>query len=416
MKLFIASLLLLASTVCTAQTSTSDVWLNEFHYDHLTTRGNSDTAEFIELAMKSTIASNPVELAKYKVILYTGGALDETALLLGRGLPYNVSSSWYSEAETVHALTEFQQCPVANSTITLLFKKLPILQDVPAAIAIIYNNTNVVQLLSYEKAFKIESAARGGGPAAGMMTDLITTQLGLPAMETARTSPNHSISLLGTGMSYSDFFWTDDPLVMATPCERNSNTLTTQDFSGTLPVRWLSFGARGQKQTIFTEWKVATETGVSKYVVELADVNSSFSTTVEVPFSSSANGNYKAAIPNLKNGSYRVRVKSMMMDGKVEFSETRLVRLSDNAGQFVSVFPNPVKGGAATVTIIPTEKTSYTIEIVDMNGKRVSSLKTAVFNANTLNRIEVPVNVAPGVYQLKVVSQHEQQTIKIVVM
>src|SRR5687767_8761614 len=127
MKKYLIILSLMVSAVCSAQTATSDIWLNEFHYDEITQRGRGDSSEFIELVVRSMIVSNPAELAKYKVVLYTSGALDGQALTLGRGLPYNVSSSWYSEAETIINASTFQQCPVSNSGFTLLYKRMPVL-------------------------------------------------------------------------------------------------------------------------------------------------------------------------------------------------------------------------------------------------------------------------------------------------
>jgi hypothetical protein len=166
MKVFLIIIGLLTTIVTSAQPSTSDVWINEFHYDHLTTRGEGDSVEYVEIVIRKSIANNPDELSKYKLILYTSGALDAAGLMNGKnGLPYNVSSSWYNEQETVHMLSAYQQCPIANSDFTFLYKKLPILQDVPAGFALVYENT-VVQLLSYEKSFKIASAERGGSAAA----------------------------------------------------------------------------------------------------------------------------------------------------------------------------------------------------------------------------------------------------------
>ena len=415
MKIILALGFMAVVTLVKAQPTTSDAWINEFHYDGTTQYGQQDMNEFLEIAIKTTIATDPLELAKYKVILYTSGAYDAAAWTTGKGLPYNVSSLWYSQQETEHPLSSFTACPVSSTQFTLLSKPMPTLQDVPAAFALVYENS-VIQLLSYEEAFKIATTQQGGGPASGMTTELINNMGGMPAMETATTPNQHSVSLVGTGTSYNSFTWDDGVLVMATPCAPNNNTITTQNFSSPLPVRWLAFSAIGARENIIANWRVATETGVSNYVVEVAKTDGSFKTEVSKAYDRNANGSYEAIIPNLKPGVYTVRIKSRMITGDVEYSETKVVRLMDMRTDFVSVFPNPVRGANASLTIVPVEKDRYTIELVDANGKRISSLVTPELPANTLHKTTVPIKVPAGIYQLKVTGKRQVQTLKIVVL
>lgn len=414
MKKFLVIVGLLFVINSNAQTTTSDVWINEFHYDARTLYGQPDASEFVELAIKNSIVTNASELAKYKIVLYTSGAYDNVAYNTGKGLPYNVSSSWYSDAETNHALSSFQQCPVAGTGFTLLYKTLPILQDVPAAIALVYNTT-VIQLLSYEKSFKIAQGNFGGGVAAGMTTSLILKQNMFPAMETANQRENHSISLIGTGTSYNSFTWEDDSvLVTATPCAANTNTFSTQSFAVPLPVRWLSVNARGAKESINVQWQVATEEGVLNYTIEAALENNSYKEMALVPYSRSNNGNYNNTIFNLAAGTYKIRIKSRLQSGEVEYSETRIVKLTNGSVQFASVYPNPVRNGVANLQIIPASTQAYTIQVSDINGKLISS-KSTLLQANTINSIQVPISKIKGMYQLKIIGKNDQHTIKVII-
>lgn len=415
MKVILIIIGLLATIVSPAQTTTSDVWINEFHYDHATTRGDADTAEFMELAIKNSIVSNATELAKYSVIFYTSGALDPTALDLGRGLPYNVSSSWYTEGETVHSLSTFSQCPVSGSGFTLLYKKLTILQDVPAAIALVYNNSTVIQLLSYEKAFKIAPASRGGGVAAGMSTSLVTKPDSNPASETALSDPDHSVSLLGTGSSYNNFQWDDGPTVRATRCALNTNGVVTQSFATTLPLHWLSFVASSVGDKVNVQWKVADNGDVSSYIVELSPINAAFKDAGSLAAVSNLT-NYQSTINNVVPGTYKVRIKSVSKTGQIEYSETRVVRIGGGKSLALNVYPNPVKGNRLNVQIVPAENASYTVQLVDLNGKIISSKQTGTLQANTLNPLHFDVqNVSQGVYQLRLIGVSERQTIKVVI-
>lgn len=416
MKIFLAIFVLSFATICKSQTSLSDVWINEFHYDGTSNYGTSDVNEFVEVVMKNTYASNAAELAKYKIVLYTSGALDNTAYALGRGLPYNTSSSWFTDTETTHALTSFTACPVSGTIFTILSKPLPILQDVPAAIALVYDNT-VVQLLSYEKSFKMESAARGGGVAAGLTSTLITKTGDLPVMETALTPTTHSISLLGTGSSYNNFTWDDGPTVMGTPCALNTDGVRTQSFFTPLPAKWISVSATGGRDQVNVQWKVSANEEVNYYELEMASINGDFQKAGEVNARSSNTGNYQSTINNVRAGSYKVRIKSVLRSGEVEYSEVRVVRMGTRFNPVLSVFPNPVKGNNVNIQIIPVEKTSYTVQLIDQAGRVIMARQTAILEANSLNNIAFNIQLlAQGIYNIKIISPSDQHTTKIIVM
>ncbi len=417
MKIVITLLFALVVKVATAQTSTADVWINEVHYDHVTTRGEGDSLEFIELVMKNSIVTNATELAKYTVVLYTTGALDNAALTLGRGLPYNTSSKWYTAGETTHPLTGFQQCPVAVSNFTILSKKMPVLQDVPAAMAIVYNNTTIVQLLSYEKAFKIESAVRGGGPAAGMTTQLMTKPGGAPAMENALSPTTHSVSLIGAGAAYADFQWDDGATVTSTPCARNTNGTTTQSFTSTaLAVNYISLTARGAKDMIYVSWKVSAEEDVDRYIIEVANISEAFAAAGQMAARLSNNGVYQSSVAQLGPGTYKVRIRSVLRTGGAEYSETRIVKLGGKDTQVLSVYPNPAKG-FANLQLVPNANSTYTIELVNQEGKVLYKKLTSLLQANMLNQVNISLqNIPQGVYQLRVTNATNKQSIKLVVV
>jgi hypothetical protein len=328
-------------------------------------------------------------------------------------MPYNVASSWYTADETNHLLSTFQQCPVAGSGFSLLYKRLPILQDVPAGFALVYNNT-VVQLLSYEKAFKVVPGTKGG-VAAGLTSSLVTKPDSNPASETASSDPNHSVSLIGTGTSYNNFQWDDGPTVRATPCALNTNVTTTQSFASTLPVHWLSFVANSVGDRVNLQWKVAGNDEVSSYVIELSPINAAFKDAGSLAAVTNL-ANYQSTINNVLPGTYKVRIKSVSKTGQVEYSETRVVRIGGGKSLALSVYPNPVKGNRLNVQIVPAENASYTVQLVDLNGKIISSKQTGTLQANTINPLHFDVqNVSQGVYQLRLIGALERQTIKVVI-
>lgn len=227
--------------VSQAQVTDAHVWVNEFRYDNLSSFRVDDQDDFVELIVSNEIL-NSAEAANYQLVLYTanGFDMDTENGLPGKGLPYSKTSILYTAAETFHSLADedalgingFQRCPVATGNYTVLTKKMT-LMDIPTAFGIIYDdgtNGGVVQLISYERAFKIKNHA-DAGPAAGQNTTLMpSTSLlgpnpGGSVEQNALTDGSHSIQLRGTGAAYGDFGWDDnqDPIQnFNSPCMVNS--------------------------------------------------------------------------------------------------------------------------------------------------------------------------------------------------
>lgn len=233
-KIYIfCSLLLGISSLLSAQITTEHLWVNEFRYDNRSFANINDQADFVELVVHNDILASP-DVANYKLVLYASGGfdLDIDNPAPGKALPYSKYSILYTDAETFHSLADedangvngFQRCPEAGTNYTILSKNMSRLQDIASAFALIYDageNSEVVQLISYERAFKIKNH-EDAGAAIGMSTELIVNNLGLAVSENSLTLENHSIQLQGTGAAYEDFNWSDLPDNNDSPCAVNA--------------------------------------------------------------------------------------------------------------------------------------------------------------------------------------------------
>ena len=402
------------SVTAIAQPSTTDVWINEFHYDGITTFNQSDQNEFVEVIVKRTLYNNSAEFAKLKLVLYTSGAIDQTGLLDGRGLPYNESSLLFTLAETEHALTGFQVCNATSNEYVILSKSMSNLQDLPAGFALVYNNTSVVQLLSYEKVFKVAPATAGGGAAAGLTTTVILTANGDTAMETATTLNNHSISLIGAGVGYNNFRWTDALTQTATPCVENAGQ--TLASGAPLPVRWLDFKATGSGDKLYTQWLVNDDNNTLRYEVELKGGNyNSYTKIATVSRQSSANGKYSQTLTNLEAGIYIVRVKAVEVNGAVNYSSECQVRLGKGLNSIV-VYPNPVKDNNALVQFVAGETSVYTAHVTDATGRVVKQQSFGVIRSGQLSTLALDLaGLNPGTYHVRLRSNVEELSTRILI-
>lgn len=414
MKKFLILFFMACGVAAYAQPTTSDVWINEFHYDGVTTFDQSDQNEFLELVIKKTLFDIKPEFQKLSVVLYTSGALDQPALNSGRGLPYNQSSLLYTQAETVHPLTSFTTCITTSSEYVILSKPMA-LQDIPAGFALVYNNLTVLQLLSYEKQFTIAPTADGGGPAGGLTTTVIRTAAGDTAMETAQTPNSHSVSLVGTGVSYNNFTWTDQPLQTATPCAVNQGQ--TLSSAAPLPVRWLDFKATGNGDKIATSWLVADDEATVSYEVELKGGSlASFARQAAISRQAGSNGRYSQLLENLPAGIYVVRVKAIETDGRFYYSAERVVRLGKAAAS-LTIYPNPVRDNRGFMQFTAGENSVYTVLVMDASGRVVKQQSLGKLMANQAHNLTLDLQgVSPGTYQVKVKGNVEEINTKIVVV
>jgi hypothetical protein len=155
----------------TASISNASIWINEFHYDNVST----DTGEFVEFVVGPGMAIN---IADVKILLYNGA----------NGNVYDT----FASADFVAGMlvNGFQ----FYSALT------PGLQNgAPDGIALTVNDgmADVLQqFLSYEGSF-----SGVGGPADGVMS----TDVGVA--QGSSTPEGSSLSLVGTGSEYSDFTW-----------------------------------------------------------------------------------------------------------------------------------------------------------------------------------------------------------------
>ncbi len=158
----------------------TNVFINEFHYDN----DGTDTGEAIEIA--GLAGTN---LTGWDLALYNGNG----------GTVYNTRS--------LSGIIPDQQGGLG--TISFSYPANGIQNGSPDGIALIDNNDNVVQFLSYEGSFT----------AVGGLADGVTsTDIGVA--ESSSTPTGFSLQLTGTGSSYEDFTWsnpTDDSFGAVNP-------------------------------------------------------------------------------------------------------------------------------------------------------------------------------------------------------
>ncbi|MGB3652382.1 MAG: hypothetical protein WBA41_14355, partial [Rivularia sp. (in: cyanobacteria)] len=143
------------------------VFINEFHYDN----SDADSNEFIEIA-----APVGTDLTGWKIVLYNGN----------NGTAYNTQDLSGTISDQSNGF----------GTVAVNYPTNGIQNGAPDGIALVDNNNNVVQFLSYEGSFTATDGVANG-----------LTSVDISVSQTNSTPVNSSLQLQGTGSEDSEFNW-----------------------------------------------------------------------------------------------------------------------------------------------------------------------------------------------------------------
>jgi PKD repeat protein len=214
-----------------------NAWINEIHYDNVST----DVNEFVEVVIENP---GSYTLSLFEVYLYNGNNGNTYTPL------YNLSE--FTVGATVGNFTFYYKIYPVNG----------IQNGAPDGLALVYNGSVISgQYLSYEGAF-----VANDGPAIGMMS------VDIGVLEAGTEPVGNSLQLTGTGTVYSAFSW--EPPAPETPGQLNNG----QSFGGAPlpePSNYpTAFTSTPDNITVTLNWDDATGAQLpSKYLIKVSDQN-----------------------------------------------------------------------------------------------------------------------------------------------
>jgi hypothetical protein len=165
------------------------------------------------------------------------------------------------------------------------------------------------------------------------------------------------------------------------------------------------------------KWTTASEINVSHFTVEksIDGINFSEAGLVFAYGSANDNTNYSFA-DNLGNTSATViyyRLRIVEMDGKTEYSETRMIRIGKGKENTISIlaFPNPVVSELRITIPATWQNKAVTYQVYSINGQVVNSRQTG--SSSQTETINVG-QLAPGMYIIKATCGSEMSQERIV--
>jgi hypothetical protein len=187
----------------------------------------------------------------------------------------------------------------------------------------------------------------------------------------------------------------------------------------TLPVKFASFTAtlNSHNNKADLRWTTASEINVSHFVVERSTDGSDYSDAAVVFAYGNATDmttyNYSDNLNNVQSGIVYYRIRSVDVDGKIMYSETRIIRISkqtDNAITIVT-FPNPVTSEVRITIPANWQNKRVVYEVLNANGQVIK--KTENTNSSQTETVNMS-NTSRGFYFVKVSCEGQTAQKKIV--
>mgnify|MGYP001591376967 CR=1 FL=1 len=188
----------------------------------------------------------------------------------------------------------------------------------------------------------------------------------------------------------------------------------------TVPVKLASFTATlGKNSKVDLKWTTASEINVSHFVVERSIDGTNYNDAGVVFAYGNAtdktNYNFSDNVSNIQSGVVYYRLRSVDLDGKGMYSETRIIKLGKQAENAITItaFPNPVTNEVRVAIAAEWQNKKVTYEVLNMNGQVIkkseiaSSSQVETINTSSLSRgfYVVRVSCEGQTAQQKIVKQ-----------
>ncbi len=182
-----------------------------------------------------------------------------------------------------------------------------------------------------------------------------------------------------------------------------------------LPVSLADFSAIKEGNTAKLNWVTLSETNNKGFDIQRSVDAKSWETFkhVEGVGNSSSKTDYSAIDESPIKGTNFYRLMQIDLDGKTAFSKVVSVRFADKENLNLSFFPNPAKD-RVVVLVDQIEDKNASIEIVDLQGKRIQSLTLTNQQSNSNIILDVS-HLTKGLYIIKLNTGTTIKTSKLII-
>ncbi|HRH48331.1 MAG TPA: hypothetical protein PLP23_06255 [Panacibacter sp.] len=170
-----------------------------------------------------------------------------------------------------------------------------------------------------------------------------------------------------------------------------------------LPVTIVNLKAYQQGSAIKIDWTSLTENNVARYEVQRAANTLDFTTigTQDASPAYAPEKNYSFTDLLPLNGNNYYRISAIDKDGKVIVSNIVMVTVGKGK-EGISIYPNPVKGRAATIQFTNMQQGKYTIVVYSALGTKLLQKTIEHVGGSAAYKFILPQNFASGMYHVMI--------------
>ena len=168
-----------------------------------------------------------------------------------------------------------------------------------------------------------------------------------------------------------------------------------------LPLTFTSFRAYQQNGSVLIDWTTSNENLLKKYEVEKSLNGSDFTMISDVEANNAPLNHYQSIDKGAFEAHNFYRIKSVSVDGKIEYSDIAKVDVREEMRQMF-IFPNPVADNTLNLRMVDQLPGRYEICLINLSGQ-VFMKKTIEYGGGvSTERIRVEQKIPKGIYQLEI--------------
>src|SRR4029079_1169511 len=114
----------------------------------------------------------------------------------------------------------------------------------------------------------------------------------------------------------------------------------------------------------------------------------------------------------VKGNVFYYRLRMVDQDGQFKYSNVIMIRKESKNINGISLSPNPVTGGVATIRLTASANHVVSFKVIDMNGKLILQQQNKVYEGNNSISINNLDRLQTGMYVLQMANGDETTNIK----
>jgi len=194
-----------------------------------------------------------------------------------------------------------------------------------------------------------------------------------------------------------------------------SNTYPSLITAGVLPIKLSRFTVSREDKNVKLEWVTSTEQNNTRFEIQRSSDGKTWKTIASVSGkgTTAASNAYKAYDDNPLSGINYYVIKQYDVDGHAYQSDVKILRMPD-IKSIISVSPNPSRSGI-NFSIANRKVSNVDATVIGMNGNIIYHEMINNVQPNSLNKLNMKQQPAPGLYILKLKGEGLSESAKIVI-